>query len=69
MSNAAQRLELCEAILGLIEQKRAESGDERLGAAIERVVLDSQCQELEHEILDNPGAIAPWLIRMRRGEA
>jgi len=26
-------------------------------------------QELEHEILRNPGAIEPWLIRRRRGEA
>jgi len=69
MSNAAQRLELCGAILSLIEQKRAESGDESLGAAFERVVLDSQCQELERDILENPGAFKPWLIRMRRGEA
>jgi hypothetical protein len=69
MSNAARRLELCGAILSLIEQKRAESGDESLGAAIERVVLDSQCQELERGVLENPGAFTPWLIRMRRGEA
>ena len=69
MSNAAFRLELCEAILSLIEQKRAETGDETLGASIERVVLDTQFQELEQEILENPGAIEPWLIRRRRGEA
>ena len=69
MSNAAFRLELCEAILSLIEQKRAVTGDETLGASIERVVLDTQFQELEQEILDNPGAIEPWLIRRRHGEA
>lgn len=69
MSNTADRLELCQAILALIEQKREETGDEFLGAAIERVVVDSQFQELENEILDNPGAIEPWLIRRRRGEA
>jgi len=69
MSNAAFRLELCEAILSLIEQKRVETGDETLGASIERVVLDTQFQELEQEILENPGAIEPWLIRRRRGEA
>ncbi len=69
MSNTTNRLELCEAILALIEQKRAETGDETLGVAIERVVLDSQFYELEREILDNPGAIEPWLIRRRRGEA
>jgi len=69
MSTTADRLNLCEAILALIERKRVETGDETLGAAIERVVLDSQFQELESEILENPGAIAPWLLRRRRGEA
>jgi hypothetical protein len=68
MSNTRQRLELCEAILALIEQKREETGDESLGAAIERVVIDSQFEDLEGEILENPGAIEPWLIRRRRGE-
>jgi hypothetical protein len=59
-------MKLAEAVLALIEQKRAETGDESLGAAIERVVLDTQFQELEAEILDDPGAIEPWLIRRRR---
>lgn len=68
MSNTADRLELSEAILALIERKRTETGDESLGASIERVVLDTQFQELEAEILENPGAIEPWLIRRRPGE-
>jgi hypothetical protein len=66
MSNAVDRLKLAEAVLALIEQKRGETGDESLGAAIERVVLDTQFQELEAEILENPGAIEPWLVRRRR---
>ncbi len=69
MSTTADRLQLCEAILDLIERKRAETGDENLGASIERIVIDSQFRELEREILDNPGPIEPWLIRRRRGEA
>jgi hypothetical protein len=69
MSTTADRLALCEAILALIEQKRGETGDELLGANIERVVIDSQFRDLEHEIFENPGAIEPWLIRLRRGEA
>jgi len=28
-------------------------------------VVESQFQELENEILENPGAIEPWLIRRR----
>jgi hypothetical protein len=69
MSNTANRLKLYEAILALIEQMRAESGDESLGDSIERVVVDTQFRELEREILEDPGPIEPWLIRRRRGEA
>lgn len=66
MSTVKDRLELSEAILALIEKKRIEARDESLGASIERVVIESQFQELEHEILENPGAIEPWLVRRRR---
>jgi len=65
MSNAAKRLELYEAVLSLIERKRAETGDESLGVAIERVVIEGQFREVEEEIMENPGAIEPWLIRRR----
>ena len=65
MSNAADRLKLAGAVLALIEQTRAETGDESLGSDIERVVVETQFRELESEILENPGAIEPWLIRRR----
>jgi hypothetical protein len=68
MSNTAQRLELCGAILALIEKKREETGDESLGAAIERVVVDTQFKEFERVLLEDPGPIEPWLVRRRRGE-
>ena len=69
MSTTADRLELFEAILALIEHKRGQTGDERLAAGIERAVVDSQMKEIESEIFENPGAIEPWLIRRKRGEA
>jgi hypothetical protein len=69
MSTTADRLDLCEAILDLIERKRVQTQDENLGASIERAVLESHFQELEREILENPGPFEPWLIRRRRGEA
>jgi hypothetical protein len=59
-------MELSEAILALIEKKRIQTGDVSLGADIEQLILASQVEEIEHEILDNPGAIEPWLIRRRR---
>jgi hypothetical protein len=69
MSNAADRSELCEAILSFIELKRAQTGDPFLGAPIERVVLEAQFRAVEQDILENPGAIEPWFIRRRRAEA
>jgi len=69
MSTTADRLELFEAILALIEHKRDQTGDEVLASSIERAVVDSQMKEIELEIFENPGAIEPWLIRRKRGEA
>jgi hypothetical protein len=68
MGSTKNRMELSEAILALIEKQRIQTGDETLGAEIEQVIIESQFQELEHEILENPGAIEPWLIRRRRTE-
>ena len=68
MSNAVNRTKLSEAILALIEQQRAETGDAELGVDVESYLIDSQFHELENEILENPGAIEPWLVRRRRGE-
>ncbi len=65
MSRTAERLKLYEAVLALIEQRRAETGDEFLGSAIEKVVIESQIREIESDILDDPGAFEPWLIRRR----
>lgn len=69
MSNTAERMELCEAILALIERKRAETGDVGLGSAIEHYILEMQVRDIEKDIFENPGPIEPWLIRLRRGEA
>ena len=68
MSDASNRIRLGEAVLELIERMRAETGDESLGSDIESVVINSQFKELENEVLENPGAIEPWLIRRRREE-
>jgi len=65
MSSATDRMELCEAILALIEKKRVQTGDATLGLAVEQLILDAQVKEIESEILDDPGAFEPWLIRRR----
>ena len=68
MSTIADRLALAEAVLALIEKKRAETHDDTLGVALERVILDTQFQEIEGEILENPGAFEPWLLRRRNND-
>jgi hypothetical protein len=68
VSNTVHHIEQCEAILSFIARKRVETGDATLGTGVERLVIDRQIRELEREVLDNPGAIEPWLVRRRRGE-
>jgi hypothetical protein len=68
MSTVADRLALYEAILALIEKKREDTHDESIGVAMERLILDTQFQEIEGEILENPGAFEPWLIRRRQSD-
>jgi len=65
MSSARDRMELCEAILGLIEKKRVQTGDPTLGETVEQVILESQFRDIETAILENPGAFEPWLMRRR----
>lgn len=69
MSSTADRMRLCEDILAIIDRRRAETGDVFLGSGIEKIILDMQVHELEQDILEHPGAIEPWLIRPRHGQA
>lgn len=66
MSSSTDRLRLYEAILGLIEMKRAETGDPSLAESVESLIIQSQVRDLEQEILEQPGALEPWLVRRRR---
>ena len=66
MSNTTDRLKLYEAILDLIEKKRAETSDPSLAEAVESVILESQIRDLEQEILEKPGALEPWLAPRHR---
>jgi hypothetical protein len=68
MSTLADRIKLCGEIMALLEERRVATGDETLGMGIEKAVLDLQFQELESDILENPGGLEPWLVRRRRRE-
>jgi len=65
MSSMADRMALSESILALIDRKRAETGDPALGSAIERALLENQFRDIETDIMEDPGAFEPWLIRRR----
>lgn len=41
------RLAYCCTVLSLIDRRRAETGDEGIGAAVERRILDREIKELE----------------------
>lgn len=66
MSSTTDRLKLYEAILDLIEKKRAETCDPALAESIESAIIENQLRDLEQEILDKPEALEPWLVRRRR---
>ena len=53
-------------LLASIENKRAQAGDPNLGAAMEHAVIAGHLRELEADILNDPGAMEPWLVRRRR---
>jgi hypothetical protein len=65
MSKTVDEMRLCDAVLALVEAHRGQSGDPALGAFFERAIMDRQFQALETDILEDPGAIEPWLIRRR----
>ena len=66
MSNAAEELKLYGEVLALIEQRRGETGNAALGANIEELIIAAQFRDLEAEIMEDPGAFEPWLVRRRR---
>jgi hypothetical protein len=48
-------------MIRMIEGRRLSSGDVNLGSNIERMVIDRELSDLESEIQQNPGILAPYL--------
>ena len=55
------RLERAVQMIRMIEGRRLSSGDDNLGSNIERMVIDRELSDLESQILQNPGVLAPYL--------
>lgn len=66
MNRGKDELELAEAVIELIERRRATTGDPELGSAIERAILEQEIRTLEHEIFENPGALESMLVPIHR---
>ncbi len=64
--STTQRLEKSMSILAMIDRRRELSGDPSLGSNIERMIVDQELEELEQDILLNPGPLAPHLTRLPR---
>ena len=69
MNSAKDRLELAEAVLAVIEEHRLKKGNENLGAAVERAVVEEELRGLTNEIFDNPGVLETQLVPVRRRRA
>jgi len=63
--NTQERLERAARALEVIDRRRAETGDLRLGRGIEQFIVRREVQELEQEILADPGALEIFLVRRK----
>ena len=69
MSKIKERLEKGMAALLELEQKRLDTCSPRLGYDTEFEIITRELCELEEEILREPGALAPQLVRVRKKRA
>ena len=65
MITTKERLERGARVMAVIERRRAETSDPRLGAGIERFILNRELSELTEEILMDPGAMERLLVRRK----
>jgi hypothetical protein len=66
MTKIEERMRAAAELLALIDIRREQAGDPHLGAAMETAVIHSHLHEIEEDILNDPGAIEPWLVWQRR---
>jgi hypothetical protein len=67
MSNIAERLRRGVAILEELDQQRRETNAPRWGHDTEYAIIATELEDLEQDILCDPGALELQLVRVRRG--
>ena len=60
-----ERLSVCVRILASIDENRKRSQEPGLGRSIERQIIGRELRELELDIMKDPGALNPSLVKVR----
>jgi hypothetical protein len=66
MSDIKLRLERGVAVLDQLEQRRRDTRTPLWGHNAERLIIARELQEIEDDILRDPGALESQLVRIRR---
>ena len=63
-----ERLQRRVAMLERFESRRQETNNPTAGFNAERMIIDFELNELELDIIADPGALEPHLVRIRKRE-
>ena len=71
MQNCSQRLAKAVRLIELLDARRQAAQDPHWGSNIERLLVDRELQDLEHEIARNPGPLVLQhaLLQRRRSRS
>ncbi len=69
MSETKQRLEKGVAVLARLEKKRLDTRTPQLGYDTEFLIIARELEQLEHDILRDPGALESHLLRQPESPA
>jgi hypothetical protein len=68
MRSVKERMEQSVATLDTLERKREDMRSPALGMDTEWSLIESELRELEENILQDPGPLEKFLVRIKRGE-
>jgi hypothetical protein len=68
MNDIRERLQRRVAMLERLERRREETKNPTAGFNAERMIIDFELNELELDIIADPGALESQLIKVRRRE-
>ena len=66
MSEIRERLEKGFGVLQRLERRRLDTHSPQLGYNAEYLIIAAELHQLEADILHDPGALEPQLVRVRR---